>query len=141
MATTMEPVELPSFAERARQQEARRAQVLAQRQAERDAKRQAKAKRSSLNSTDATYDPSDYAARRQKAIEQARRAEAARKRRGFAAAPAEPPAPAPRLMGGTVSPEPSPEKRVDSEATDAAPTESSSIFEPAIHEPAVQECG
>ena len=73
----MEPVELPSFAERARQQEARRAQVLAQRQAERDAKRQAKAKRSSLNSTDATYDPSDYAARRQKAIEQARRAEAA----------------------------------------------------------------
>ncbi|KAH8058482.1 hypothetical protein JL721_9503 [Aureococcus anophagefferens] len=88
MATTMEPVELPSFAERARQQEARRAQVLAQRQAERDAKRQAKAKRSSLNSTDATYDPSDYAARRQKAIEQARRAEAR-------SASGPPPAPSP----------------------------------------------
>ena len=49
-------------------------------------------------------------------------------------AAAEPPAPAPRLMGGTVSPEPSPEKRVDSEATDAAPTEPSSIFEPAIRD-------
>ena len=45
MATAMEPVELPSFAERARQQEVRRAQVLAQRQAERDAKRQAKARK------------------------------------------------------------------------------------------------
>ncbi|KAH8049267.1 hypothetical protein JL720_15656 [Aureococcus anophagefferens] len=71
--------------------EARRAQVLAQRQAERDAKRQAKAKRSSLNSTDATYDPSDYAARRQKAIEQARRA---RPRKRRASPRVSPPAPA-----------------------------------------------
>ena len=51
----------------------------------------------------------------------------------------EPPAPAPPPMGGTVSPEPSPQKPV--EAPEAAPAESSSIFEPAIHDPAVQECG
>ena len=139
MATTMEPVELPSFAERARQQEARRAQVLAQRQAERDAKRQAKAKRSSLNSTDATYDPSDYAARRQKAIEQARRAEAARKRRGFAAAPAEPPAPAARARTPPASPPLRPAPAYRQEYRSATPEERRPTPEPAARRSATPE--
>ena len=81
MESAPEQDRLPSYAERARMHEERRAQALAQRLAERDAKRAAKARRSSsTNSASNNYDPVDYAKRRNEEIAAARRAEAARKR-------------------------------------------------------------
>lgn len=72
MASEEEETLLP-YAVRARQQEARRAQVLAKRQAEREERRAQRQQRVALNSARDSYDPSAVARRRQEAIEHARR--------------------------------------------------------------------
>ncbi|KAJ1452097.1 P-loop containing nucleoside triphosphate hydrolase protein [Pelagophyceae sp. CCMP2097] len=99
----------PSFAERARAQELRRAQVLAQGQADRAAKRADKAKQKPLNSAAEGYDPVEVARRRQEAIAAAqarKRGNALRRRvddepvpalqRAAGQPPASPPLPAQR---------------------------------------------